>query len=337
MLDAIQGFSFASGENIFKIGGSIGLITFCDDSLELLELMRAADDACYVAKKKGRNRVQVYQPADTEVAARQGELDWVGRLRRALHERRFCLYAQEIIVVSAARKPERRQELLVRMIDEDGAIVEPMAFIPIAERFGMMPAIDRFVISTSFEEIASIIAREGPVEAHRWTINLSGASLGEDDFLGFVRSQFETFGVPHAAVCFEITETAAIASFARATHFIQELKRLGCGFALDDFGSGFSSFGYLKHLPVDYLKIDGVFVRDIAGDPVDRAMVEAINKVGQIMGIATIAESVETVETLAILQAIGVDYAQGFRISRPKPFILPPGAAHKHAAEIREA
>ena len=337
LLNAIQGFSFASGENIFKIGGSIGLITFCDDSLELLELMRAADDACYVAKKRGRNRVQVYQPADTEVAARQGELDWVGRLRRALHERRFCLYAQEIIVVSAARRPERRQELLVRMIDEDGAIVEPMAFIPIAERFGMMPAIDRFVISTSFEEIASIIAREGPVVAHRWTINLSGASLGEDDFLGFVRSQFETFGVPHAAVCFEITETAAIASFARATHFIQELKRLGCGFALDDFGSGFSSFGYLKHLPVDYLKIDGVFVRDIAGDPVDRAMVEAINKVGQIMGIATIAESVETVETLAILQAIGVDYAQGFRISRPKPFILPPGAAHKHAAEIREA
>jgi diguanylate cyclase (GGDEF)-like protein len=337
VLDAIQGFSFASGDNIFKIGGSIGLITFCDDSLELLGLMRAADDACYVAKKKGRNRVQVYQPTDTEVAGRQGELDGVGRLRLALHERRFCLYAQEIIVVSAARQPERRQELLVRMIDEDGAIVEPMAFIPIAERFSMMPAIDRFVISTSFEEIANIISREGPVGTHRWTINLSGASLGEDEFLGFVRSQFEMFGVPHEAVCFEITETAAIASFAKATHFIRELKRFGCGFALDDFGSGFSSFGYLKHLPVDYLKIDGVFVRDIAGDPVDRAMVEAINKVGQIMGIATIAESVETVETLAILEAIGIDYAQGFRISRPMPFILPSGETHKRAAQVREA
>ena len=337
LLNAIQGFSFASGESIFKIGCSIGLITFCDDSLELLGLMRAADDACYVAKKKGRNRVQVYRPTDTEVAKRQGELDGVGRLRLALHERRFCLYAQEIVVVSAARQPERRQELLVRMIDEDGAIVEPMAFIPIAERFSMMPAIDRFVISTSFEEIASIIAREGPVGAHRWTINLSGASLGEDEFLDFVRTQFETFGVPHAAVCFEITETAAIASFARATHFIQGLKQLGCGFALDDFGSGFSSFGYLKHLPVDYLKIDGVFVREIAGDPVDRAMVEAINKVGQIMGIATIAESVETVETLDILEAIGVDYAQGFRISPPTPFILPPGMAHERAAQIVRA
>jgi len=323
LLEAIQGFNFASGENIFKIGGSIGLVTFCDSSAGLLELMRASDDACYIAKKKGRNRVQIYQPADTEVAARQGELDWVGRLRLALHERRFCLHAQEIVVVSATRKRERHQELLVRMIDEEGGIVNPMAFIPVAERYNLMPAIDRLVISTSFEEIAGIISREGPVEAHRWAINLSGASLGEDDFLRFVRTQFETIGVPYAAICFEITETAAIASFARATQFIDELKRLGCGFALDDFGSGLSSFGYLKHLPVDYLKIDGVFVRDIAHDPVDRAMVEAINKVGQIMGIKTIAESVENAETLAILREIGIDYAQGFGIARPQAFIMP--------------
>ncbi|HVN35709.1 MAG TPA: amino acid permease [Casimicrobiaceae bacterium] len=323
LLEAVQGFSFASGENIFKIGCSIGLVTFCDSSVGLLELMRTSDDACYIAKKKGRNRVQIYQPADTEVAARQGELDWVGRLRLALHERRFCLYAQEIVVVSATRQRERRQELLVRMVDEEGGLVNPMAFIPVAERYNLMPAIDRLVIATSFEEIASIISREGPVEPHRWAINLSGASLGEDDFLRFVRTQFETVGVPYAAICFEITETAAIASFARATQFIHELKMLGCGFALDDFGSGLSSFGYLKHLPVAYLKIDGVFVRDIADDPVDRAMVEAINKVGQIMGIRTIAESVENAETLAILRAIGVDYAQGFGISRPQVFIMP--------------
>jgi diguanylate cyclase (GGDEF)-like protein len=334
LLEAIQGFSFASGDNVFKIGGSVGLVTFDDDGLGLLELMRAADDACYVAKKKGRNRVQVYQPADTELAARQGELDWVGRLRLALIERRFCLYAQEIIVVSATRKPERRQELLVRMIDEEGGIVHPMAFIPIAERYNMMPEIDRLVVSTSFAEIAKVIAREGTVDAHRWAINLSGASLGEDDFLRFVRSQFEAFGVPYAAVCFEITETAAIASFVRATQFIRELRLLGCGFALDDFGSGFSSFGYLKHLPVDYLKIDGVFVRDIAHDPVDRAMVEAINKVGQIMGITTIAESVETAQTLAILQEIGVDYAQGFGIARPRAFILPEGLPSELALRI---
>ena len=335
LLNAIQGFSFASGENIFKIGGSIGLITFCDDSLELLELMRAADDACYVAKKKGRNRVQVYQPADT---GRRAGVNSIGsddcggpcmNAGSACTPRKSSSFRRPANP-NAARTAGTHDRRRRCHRGTDGVH-------PDRERFGMMPAIDRFVISTSFKEIASIIAREGPVEAHRWSINLSGASLGEDDFLDFVRSQFETFGVPPAAVCFEITETAAIASFARATHFIQELKRLGCGFALDDFGSGFSSFGYLKHLPVDYLKIDGVFVRDIAGDPVDRAMVEAINKVGQIMGIATIAESVETDETLAILQAIGVDYAQGFRISRPKPFILPPGAAHKHAAEITEA
>ena len=341
LLEAIQGFSFASGENIFKIGSSIGLVSFCDSSIGLLDLMRASDDACYIAKKKGRNRVQIYQPADTEVAARQGELDWVGRLRLALHERRFCLYAQEIIVVSATRKRERRQELLVRMIDEEGGIVNPMAFIPVAERYNLMPAIDRLVISTSFEEIASIISREGPVETHRWAINLSGASLSEDDFLRFVRTQFEKAGVPYGAICFEITETAAIASFARATQFIHELKMLGCGFALDDFGSGLSSFGYLKHLPVDYLKIDGVFVRDIADDPVDRAMVEAINKVGKIMGITTIAESVENAETLAILREIGVDYAQGFGIARPQVFIMPHpsdlGVAYERAVNSRRA
>jgi EAL domain-containing protein (putative c-di-GMP-specific phosphodiesterase class I) len=231
------------------------------------------------------------------------------------------------VVVSATRKPERRQELLVRMIDEEGGIVNPMAFIPVAERYNLMPAIDRRVISISFEEIARIISREGPVEPHRWAINLSGASLSQDDFMRFVRAQFETFGVPYAAICFEITETAAIASFARATQFIHELKTLGCGFALDDFGSGFSSFGYLKHLPVDHLKIDGVFIRDIAHDPVDRAMVEAIHKVGRIMGITTIAESVENAETLAILREIGVDYAQGFGISRPEVFIMPRPAA----------
>ncbi|TMH29568.1 MAG: EAL domain-containing protein, partial [Betaproteobacteria bacterium] len=159
---------------------------------------------------------------------------------------------------------------------------------------------------------------------------LSAASLNEDDFLPFVRTQFESFGVPYEAVCFEITETAAIASFTRATRFIHELKMLGCGFSLDDFGSGMSSFGYLKHLPVDHLKIDGVFIRDIARDPVDRAMVEAINKVGRVMGITTIAECVESVETLAILQVIGVDYAQGFGIARPRAFIMP----HRSALSV---
>ena len=337
LLQAIQAFSFVWGERMFKIGVSIGLVTFNDDSTGLLELMRASDDACYVAKKKGRNRVQVYQPADSEVAARQGELDWVGRLRLALHEGRFCLYAQEIVGVSAMRRSERHQEVLLRMIDEERRIVKPMAFIPVAERYNLMPAIDRFVISAGFAEFARIIAKEGPVETHRWAINLSGASLCEDDFLRFVRTQFDAFEVPYKAICFEITETAAIANFIKARQLIRELKALGCGFSLDDFGSGMSSFGYLKHLPVDHLKIDGVFVRDIAVNPVDRAMVEAINKVGHVMGITTIAECVETAETLAILQDIGVDYAQGFGVSRPQAYITPESFRSGRRPEIGNA
>jgi diguanylate cyclase (GGDEF)-like protein len=329
LLQTIQAFSFTSDDKIFKIGASVGLVAFHDGDLGSLELMRAADDACYVAKNKGRNRIHVYQAADGEVAARQGEVDWVGRLRHALHDRRFCLYAQDVVPVSSAHTSERHQELLLRMIDEEQRIVEPMAFISVAERYNLMPEVDRLVIATAFEECARVVAAEGHVDLHRWAINLSGASLSDDDFLQFVRNQFKLTGMPHPGICFEITETAAIANLDKATRLIRELRELGCGFSLDDFGSGMSSFGYLKHLPVDHLKIDGAFVRNIAGDPIDRAMVEAINKVGHIMGITTIAECVERPETLTVLQEIGVDYAQGFAIARPHPYIT----AHHAVAE----
>ncbi len=319
----MQGFSFNWEQKVFNIGVSIGLVSFDDANLSALELMRAADDACYVAKKKGRNRIHIYEPADRDVAARQGEVDWVGRLRLALEESRFCLYAQDMIPVSPSHPSERHQELLLRMIDDDEQIVDPMAFIPVAERYNLMPAVDRFVISTAFAQCARVVAQERHVDAHRWAINVSGASLSEDDFLDFVRTQFIVSGMPHAAICFEITETAAIANLDKATHLIRELKALGCGFSLDDFGSGMSSFAYLKHLPVDHLKIDGSFVRNIAGNAIDRAMVEAINKVGHVMGITTIAECVEIPQTLAVLREIGVDYAQGFAISRPHPYIMP--------------
>jgi len=325
LLQTIQALSFAWEDKIFKIGASIGLVSFHDGKVGLLELMRAADDACYVAKKKGRNRVHVYEAADREVTTRQGERDWVGRLRLALQDSRFCLFAQDIVVVSASRDRERHQELLVRMVDDGQRIIDPMEFIPVAERYDLMPAVDRMVISMAFAEFAQILTREKQVETHRWAINLSGASLSEDDFLAFVRAQFDKFGVPHAAICFEITETAAIANLGKATHLMRELKALGCGFSLDDFGSGMSSFAYLKHLPVDHLKIDGAFVRNIVDDPIDRAMVEAINKVGHAMGITTIAECVETPQTLAILQEIGVDYAQGFSIAYPRAFITAHG------------
>ena len=323
LLQAIQAFSFTWQDKMFKIGASIGLVCFHDDSLELLELMRAADDACYVAKKEGRDRIHVYQPTDGQLAARQVELDWVGGLRRALDEGRFCLFAQEMIGVSGARKSERHQELLVRMVDTEQKVIDPIVFIPIAERYNLMPAVDRLVISTAFAQFAHMIGEGSRDELHRWSINLSGASLSQDDFLAFVHRQFELHRVPYASICFEITETAAIANLDKATHLIRELKALGCGFSLDDFGSGMSSFAYLKHLPIDHLKIDGAFVRDIAHDLTDRAMVEAINKVGHVMGLTTIAECVEDPQTLAILEEIGVDYAQGYAIARPHAYILP--------------
>ena len=188
LLQTIQAFSFAWEEKVFKIGVSIGLVGFHDGNVGLLELMRAADDACYVAKKKGRNRIHVYQPADSDVAARQGELDWVGRLRRALNDGRFCLYAQEMVAVSAARKGERHQELLVRMIDDDQRLVDPMEFIPVAERYNLMPAVDRLVISHRVRRVRhASSSKRGGVDTHRWAINLSGASLSDDDFLAFVR------------------------------------------------------------------------------------------------------------------------------------------------------
>ena len=229
-----------------------------------------------------------------------------------------------MVAVSAARKGERHQELLVRMIDEEQRMVDPMAFIPVAERYNLMPAVDRLVIST---RLRGVRAHHRAGRAGRYPPmgdQLVGRVFERGRFSGVrPRRSLTRFGVPHAAICFEITETAAIANLAKATHLIRELKALGCGFSLDDFGSGMSSFGYLKHLPVDHLKIDGAFVRDIVDDPIDRAMVEAINKVGHVMGITTIAECVETPQTLAILEEIGVDYAQGFGIARPQAYITP--------------
>jgi EAL domain-containing protein (putative c-di-GMP-specific phosphodiesterase class I) len=206
------------------------------------------------------------------------------------------------------------------MLDEHGEIVMPMAFIPAAERYGLMPSIDRWVIRNAF----AIISRQRVDGRHDLadicSINLSGASIGDEGFLDFIRGQLSHFNVPCQSICFEITETAAIARLDKATHFIQELRALGCLFSLDDFGAGMSSFAYLKHLPVDYLKIDGGFVKDMADDPIDRAMVEAINSVGHVMGKKTIAEFVDSDRVIALLREIGVDFAQGYGVAKPRPF-----------------
>jgi EAL domain-containing protein (putative c-di-GMP-specific phosphodiesterase class I) len=284
----------------------------------------------YQAKDDGRNRVRLHDQKPDDLRSTHKRVHWARELREILDDNRVVLYSQPVIRL--ADQAIIHHEILMRVVDRSGGIVPPGEFLEVAESLGMAQELDLRVVSKVIEVLKGYRGQKT-----RYFVNLSRTSISDPHWVRRFHNMLAAAPIDHSQLVFEITETAAIASFAKATHFIRELKRLGCGFALDDFGSGFSSFGYLKHLPVDYLKIDGVFVRDIAGDPVDRAMVEAINKVGQIMGIATIAESVETDETLTILQAIGVDYAQGFRISRPKPFILRPGAAHRHAAEIGAA
>ena len=316
----IGDFHFQWNQRSFKIGASVGVVNLAGGPDTLAGILSAADAACYMAKDKGRNRVQVYSPESDEVTLRKGEMEWVSRIHRALAENRFCLYAQPVRATAGGDTTPAYTELLLRLRDDGGGLVPPTAFIPAAERYHLMPAIDRWVITTAFGELARQLEAGDGAQAGVCAINVSGASLGDDDFLDFVQAQFLVHRVPHARVCFEITETTAVASLTKATQFMTALRGLGCRFALDDFGVGVSSFTYLKHLPVDYVKIDGSFVKDMLDDPVNRAMVEAIHRIGHIMGKKTIAESVERRELLSPLREIGVDYAQGFGIAAPAPF-----------------
>jgi diguanylate cyclase (GGDEF)-like protein/PAS domain S-box-containing protein len=314
---------FVWQQHSFTIGVSIGLVNIGGGPtpMTLAGVMSAGDAACYMAKEKGRNRVHVYHPKDTELAVRHGEMEWVARLQGALKANRFCLYAQPIVGIGPVDPTERHFELLLRMIDANDQMVPPMAFIPAAERYNLMPAIDRWVVRQAFELIASRSAKVGSDPSDTYMINLSGASLGDEDFLDFIRERFLQFELATRSICFEITETAAIANFGKAVQFMEELRALGCRFSLDDFGVGMSSFGYLKRLPVDFLKIDGSFVQDMLASPIDSAMVEAINGIGHVMGKRTVAESVEDPSTMERLRELGVDYAQGFAIARPTPFL----------------
>lgn len=316
----------------FSAGASVGLVNI-GPGMGLQEVMRAADVACYMAKEKGRNRVQVYAPDDSALAEREGEMGWVQRLHLAMEEDRFRLFAQPIMPASQSDALGDHVEVLIRLQGEDGRMIPPGSFIPAAERFGLMPAIDRWVVRNAFDTVASRMGDDALPELVTCAINLSGATLGDETFLAFVRQEFLRSGVAPSTICFEITETTAIADLAAAAAFIADLQVMGCRFALDDFGVGMSSFSYLKRLPVDYLKIDGSFIRDMLTDRADRAMVEMINHIGHVMGKRTIAECVETTETLEVLRSIGVDCVQGFAVARPAPFLR--GARHVVAAPER--
>ena len=318
---SVKDFRFLWEGRTFEIGVSIGLVPIQRDSGSITEVLSAADSACYVAKDHGRNRIHIYQPGDRALAKRRGEMQWVHRLREGLENNSFDLYCQAIIPLRQEPTATGRfYEILVRVQDED--LVLPAAFIPAAERYHLMPSIDRWVISTVFamlEKSQTRSAKQGTAVGTRFAINLSGQSLGDDTFLEFVMQQFAQHRINPATICFEITETAAVANLARARDFIARFKGMGCQFALDDFGSGLSSFGYLKSLSVDYLKIAGDFIEGMIEDAVDLAMVDAINQIGHVMGITTVAESVEKAPILNKLREMGVDYAQGRGIDTPKP------------------
>jgi diguanylate cyclase (GGDEF)-like protein/PAS domain S-box-containing protein len=315
----IAEFRFVWEDKTFTVGASVGVVELGPHCGGLASVLAAADTACYMAKERGRNRVFVHRAADADVRRRHGEIEWVDRLTRAFEEGRFRLYFQEIHPLPLGQ-PCRRREILLRMVDGDGQLVPPMAFIPAAERYNLMPTLDRWVVRTTFEWLAR--NRDGLCPDALLSINLSGQSLGDEAFGDFVLDEIRKQGIDARHICFEITETAAIANLSRALRLMNTLRAAGCRFSLDDFGSGMSSFAYLKTLPVDSIKIDGGFVRDMLTDAVDFAMVEAITRIGHVMGLATIAEYVENEEIARRLTALGVDYAQGYGLHRPQPLVL---------------
>ena len=312
---AIEAFRFTWQDTITNVRCSIGMYMVMSESPDAATIMSFADVACYSAKEMGRNQIHRYQDDDGSV--RHEEMKWVSRITSAVEENRFELYFQPIIGIGKNKAQSRgHYELLLRMRDENGGIVGPDQFIPAAERYNLMSTLDRWVIREALTQLADKTPDSG--KAHfTLAINLSGTSLSEDRFLEYVINELQKHTLPDGAICFEITETAAISNLSRVVHFMKTLKKVGCKFSLDDFGSGLSSFTYLKNLPVDFLKIDGQFIRNVADDLVDESMVRAINQVGNAMGIATIAERVETKEVLDKLSELGVEFAQGYYIARP--------------------
>jgi diguanylate cyclase (GGDEF)-like protein len=315
---AVEAFTFEWENQAFKVGASIGLVPFGSESITLEELLSTADACCYSAKEEGRNRVH-HAAANTEaVQRRSGEMRWVTRISDAIRDDGFVLYGQMIKPLNVALDDGRLAlEVLLRMKDQEGlGLIPPGQFLPAAERYGTVPDIDRWVVENSLQWLAGL---GKTAENLRISINICGPAASDPQFHRFVRNCIADAGVPPKSLCFEITESVAIRSLANAAALVDALGDLGCQFALDDFGSGLSSFNQLRHLKVDYLKIDGSFIHNIDRDPINRAMVESINTIGKKLGKRTVAEFVENDRIKGILQEIDVDFAQGFGLHKPEP------------------
>lgn len=314
--ETIHEYRFSWEGKSLAIAASIGVVPFNRHTGDSTNILSLANSACFAAKEAGRNRIHVYTETDDSLGRRHNEMLWVERINRALEEDRFYLYFQPIVALNDEIQ-DQHFELLIRLKDDAGDLVPPGAFLPAAERYNLSAKIDRWVIQiilTWLEAYPEYLEHD-----YNWGINLSGQSLTDSDLLQFIIEEFDRKQIPPQKIYFEITETAAIANLENATRFIKALESHGCRFALDDFGSGLSSFSYLKNLPVDFLKIDGMFVKEIAVNDTDFAMVKAINDIGHSMGKKTIAEFVENDEIIRKLKEIGVDYGQGYGICKPKP------------------
>jgi diguanylate cyclase (GGDEF)-like protein/PAS domain S-box-containing protein len=315
--EVVEAMRFTWQDKVFRTTASIGLVSLNRHSPPLEDLLAVVDAACYMAKERGRNRIHVHDERDEDLLRRHSEMQWAPRIAEAIERNRLVLYQQSVMPLRKRGEAGAHYEILVRMLDDQGNIVSPGIFLPTAERYSLVASIDRWVVQAVLAELA-----RHPRHLERLalcSINLSGQSLGSDQLLPHIERMLRDTGVPAHKLCFEITETEAIANLSRARQFMSVLRAMGCRFALDDFGTGFSSYGYLKNLPVDFIKIDGAFVKDLTADPVSQAMVESINQVGHALGKQTIAEFVEDKATLACLENIGVDYAQGYGIAMPRP------------------
>jgi diguanylate cyclase (GGDEF)-like protein/PAS domain S-box-containing protein len=318
LLALLAGFRFQWESREFRIGVSIGVVPISAETDTALQVLAQADLACYTAKDLGRNRIHVYHSEDLELTRMESQMALVSKLQAALRNDKFRLYRQPICSLSDGRV--EHYELLLRLQEAGKKIISPRSFIPAAERYGMMKEIDRWVI----ENALSAYAREyGDSSKVCYSINLSGNSLNDEGLLEWIFKQLRQFKVAPERICFEITETAAIRNLNQAKQLIDALRMEGCRFALDDFGSGLSSFSYIKYLPVDYLKIDGSFVAELEQDATASAMVSAINEMGHVLGIQTVAEHVENATVLGIMRDIGVDYVQGFALGEPAPLTSP--------------
>ncbi len=319
----VEDFRFHSDDKVFRIGASIGVVPIIDNQTPLTELMKAVDSACYVAKEQGRNRVHVSRPDDTEIAQHHGQMQWMQRIQRAVEEDELVLYAQPIVAIEGQLEQRQHIELLLRMVENKGTdkerIIPPNAFLPAAERYHLMPMIDRWVLNKALHKLAGNDSALSKIVT--CSINLSGQSLTDMKLYDYIIKLLKETGVDPRRICFEITESTVIANMEIAREFVNGLRQIGCSFALDDFGSGLSTFDYLKQLDVDYVKLDGSLVRDVATSRVSQAMVHAVNYVAHVMGMKSIAEYVESDDIMQALRKLSVDYAQGYAIGKPAKFI----------------